>query len=324
MARTKRITKIAERVGRAPGTVEGHQRRGMWPTGSADFDRHYQVMDACGFTSGKDDWLVAVQAAALYDWPVVRLREVLIERCPGDATSAAEPGGLLQLVANVMSLIAGQSEALAPYRDGGPMDITGRLDRESRVFARRESVDELARQMGADAIRATGKVMVSEPTTPEDFEAFAEIVDASTSTIIEGTAPSNDPDILSSAEDPSSVEDPLSVPVHGAVVDQVARISSWRPWLQDAPAKELASAVKMAMHVVDLLRASNPSAALTETQRWQYVAMFAPFCGVERGSIAPVLDGMVEAAQRGTATSIGSETEPGSSHPRSNRTKEAP
>ena len=284
MGRTKLDIEIAKQTGKSAGTIERHRREGMWPADrTAGLVRHYEVMDALGLGSGRDNWLVALLAAAHHDWPVIQLRTNLVAGCPVIPPGAEIDPGLAQssptfgLVRQFLTSIAMGSEAV---RNEPKAD---RLDRETNRIVLRESPKDIAGAMADDAMAGTTKALTSQPNAAEDFTALAELVDT-----VADEAPNAATD---DASGPLSSE-PLAIDVHAEIGQLARRLTSWSDWLKEASPQELVQAVKMADRVVGLLEATAPDEAWTETERWQFVSMLTPMCGAERKDVEPIAAAM--------------------------------
>jgi hypothetical protein len=197
MGRTKLDIDIGRRTGRSAATVERHRlKEGMWPAeSSADIERHYQVMDALGLGSGRDNWLIALQAAAQYDWPIVRLRTDLVASSPVIASGTkidpalSQSSAVFNLVRRFLSTIALGSEAIATEQS----------------FKFPDSAGDIAGGIADDAIAGVGAAVTSQATIPDDFNAFAELVDTMLDRL-PGAATEEGPETLS--------DEPLSMDVH--------------------------------------------------------------------------------------------------------------
>jgi hypothetical protein len=293
VGRTKLDIDIGQRTGRSAATVERHRlKEGMWPAeSSADIERHYEVMDALGLGSGRDNWLIALQAAALYEWPIVRLRNDLSAKYPvilSDTSIVPAPSqgsAEFNLVRRFLSTIALGSEAVAET------PATTRLNPETRKFELQESASDIADAMADDAIAGVSRAVASEVTTPDDFSAFAELVD----TMMDQLPSAASEDV------PESVSDePLSVPVQTEMQGLSERLAGWPEWAKTASPRELVRAVKMADGIVTFLEAATSGMATTETERWRFVGLLAPMCGAEWPLLEPIMT-EVFASVRGTA-----------------------
>ncbi len=145
--------------------------------------------------------------------------------------------------------------------------------------------------MADDAIAGVSRAVASEVTTPDDFSAFAELVD----TMMDQLPSAASEDV------PESVSDePLSVPVQTEMQGLSERLAGWPEGAKTASPRELVRAVKMADGIVTFLEAATSGMATTETERWRFVGLLAPMCGAEWPLLEPIMT-EVFASVRGTA-----------------------
>ncbi len=278
MRSTKLDESVASQVKRPVSTVVRHRtKEGMWPLdGEADFVRHYEVMDALGLGTGKDNWLIALQSADAFEWPTVRLRRDLLAVAELDiegATidqSAARQSPVFSLVREFLSGIALGSE------DASREPLVSSVNRQTRRIELRESVGDVAEALADDAIDGVWRTATSQSTSPEDFRAFAVIAD----TVADKVPGIEDGDLLS--------EVPLEVDVHARVATFPARMTNWLGWARTASPRELVEAVRTTTGIVRAI-AGDPGRRLTETDWWRFVGMLTPMFGSERSALEPVV-----------------------------------
>jgi len=251
MRATKTDQAIAERVGRSASTVVRHRTGGMWPLDPmAKIERHYDVMDACGMGEGRDNWIVALDAAVRFEWPVVMLRPILSDPPAIDAERFAS---------RVRVLIVTLAKCIEGLRGYG-------------------STTDMAEAVTDDVFSAVEQAVQGDETTSADFDDTAELVDTTIDRITDAGTLSDD-----SGDETAAAR--FSDDVRAEILGLVERFSTWRPWVQDAPAKGLIRAVVLADGVVALLDKlpfrDIPGGTLRSDERWREVAWLAPWCGAE-------------------------------------------
>jgi hypothetical protein len=292
MGRSKLDIDIGQRTGRSAASVERHRlKEGMWPAESAaDIKRHYEVMDELGLGSGRDNWLIALQAAAWYEWPTVRLRNDFSTGYPviprtGIDSALFQNSAAIGLVHRYFSKIALSSDDVATTTP------TERLNLEARKVELLESAGDFANAMADDAIDGAVKAITSEVTTPDDFNAFAVLVN----TMIDQV-----PDAASQDESEPLSDEPLSLPLRTEMQGFSERMAGWSEWAQTASPRELVGAVKMADGIVSFLEATTSDSALTETERWRFVGLLAPMFGAELPTLEPIVTPMLASLKGAT------------------------
>jgi hypothetical protein len=266
MGRSQATIELARRLGRKPGTLEGHRRREMWPAKpGASLERHYQVMDACGIGPGRDDWVVAIEAAIDHEWPIVKLRSVLSDPPPIDATR------LGQRVLVLVGLLVQVSGMVDDYRDGGTMDTTTQLDRPTKTLVRREPFNDVVEGARDDIVSGNVRAMLGQETESADFNSTGELISSLADRAIAIGVPDSGGE---------AANRPFADEVRNRVLGMSERSTSWLTWAEKASPDELAHAVKLASKIVDLLDELSPHAVHGD-QRFREIAWFSGWCGAE-------------------------------------------
>jgi hypothetical protein len=239
----------------------------MWPADpTTDLARHYEVMDACGLGSGRDDWAVAIEAAARFSWPTARLRSTIANPPPIDGRA------LMARVRTLAVLLVRANGITDSYRDEGPNDTTAYVDRTTRTVKRRETHNDVVEGVVDDVIGGVERAVSGELATGEDFESMGELVTSTVDGLVEG------------GESDDAGEDtgrPISQDVQTEVVGIVERLPGWGTWAEEAAPADLAHAAAVAAAVVDLLNRLTPEEASVGDKRRGEVAYLASWCGAE-------------------------------------------
>jgi hypothetical protein len=251
MRATKADQAIAERVGRPASTVVRHRTGGMWPLDPmAKIERHYEVMDACRMGEGRDNWIVALDAAVQFGWPVAMLRPVLAD------PPALDADRFVSRVRALVVTLARGIEGLQSYDE----PASG-------------STADLAEAIADDMFSGVSREVHHEETTAADFDDFADGVDATIDLL------TDDGTVYDDAGDDTDRR--LSHDVRNEIRGLVDRVSTWRPWAQEASPDSLVHALVVADRTVALLDALSPLDAPRSDERWKELAMLAPWCGAE-------------------------------------------
>lgn len=270
MRASKQDQQLATTLGQPASTVVRHRTNGLWPADGMDLPGHYEMLAEIA-PQGRDGAVVALEAAARYGRPLVRLRDDLKAACPviPDGATMGEESASFNLVQTFLTRVATGSSAVRSEE----LLLATEWDDNQNTTKLRERPEDVATGMVEDAIKGVAQAIGGEASST-DFVGFSE-------GLVEPLA--------------RTVPDPEAVETE--VKEIVASMVAWRKWVTTATTEELVSGVQMADQVVGLLEATTPG-VLTETARWQFVAQCAPWLGSERSTLQPIVTAISEQVKK--------------------------